>query len=155
MPRVPITLEGLEKLKKDLEYLTKVALPRNIRDIEEARAHGDITENAEFQAAKETQELLQVQINDLRSKLAVCEIVDPATTPRDRVTFGTRVLVEDLNNGERKYYQILGPYDADPARGSISYVSPLGKALLGKEEGDDVDVETPGGLQEFTVIKIE
>jgi transcription elongation factor GreA len=132
-----------------------VALPRNIRDIEEARAHGDITENAEFQAAKETQELLQVQINDLRSKLAVCEIVDPATTPRDRVTFVTRVLVEDLNNGERKYYQILGPYDADPARGSISYVSPLGKALLGKEEGDDVDVETPGGLQEFTVIKIE
>jgi transcription elongation factor GreA len=155
MPRVPITRKGREKLEKDLDYLTKVALPRNIRDIEEARGHGDITENAEFEAAKETQALLQAQISDLRSKLAVCEIVDPDSTPRDRVTFGASVVVEDLHSGERKQYQILGPYDADPSHGSISYTSPLGKALLGKEEGDDVRVEAPGGLQELTLIKIE
>jgi transcription elongation factor GreA len=155
MPRVPITPQGREKLEKDLDHLTKVALPRNLKDIEEARAHGDITENAEFQAARETQALLQAQIKDLRMKLAACEVIDPTTTARDRVAFGAKVLVEDLNSGERKYYQILGPYDADPARGSISYTSPLGKALLGKEVGEDVIVQTPGGLQELTVVKIE
>ena len=91
MNRIPITQEGRNKLEKELEHLTKVHLPKNIKDIEEARAHGDISENAEFHAAKETQALIQAQISDLRSKLASCEIIDPASTPKDRVVFGARV----------------------------------------------------------------
>jgi transcription elongation factor GreA len=155
MNRIPITPEGKVKLEKELEHLTKVHLPKNIRDIEEARSHGDISENAEFHAAKETQALLQAQIGDLRMKLSNCEIIDPASTPKDRVVFGAKVQVEDLNSGTQKWYQVLGPYDADPNNGSISYTAPLGKALLGKEEGDSVIFKAPGGIQELEILKIE
>jgi len=154
MQKIPITPEGRVRLEKELKQLTTVALPKNIKDIEEARAHGDISENAEFHAAKETQALIQAQINDLRSKLATCEIVDPESTPKDKVVFGAKVVLEDINNSSRKCYQILGPYDADPGNGSISYTSPLGKALMGKEEGDDVTVKTPGGIQALEILEI-
>ncbi len=155
MSQVPITPAGKEKLEKELEYLIKIALPKNIKDIEEARSHGDISENAEFHAAKETQALIRAQMNGLQTKLATCEVVDPASTPKNRVVFGARVQLADINTGEEKWYQILGPYDADPSNGSISYTSPLGTALLGKEVGDDIVFKTPGGIQELELLKIE
>lgn len=155
MNKVPITQEGKEKLEKELDYINKVALPKNIKDIEEARAHGDISENAEFHAAKETQAILQAQRGEIQSKLASCEVIDPDSTPKDRVVYGACVFLEDLNSGETKWYRILGPYDSDPSNGSISYTSPLGKAIMGKEEGDDVTVKTPGGIQELEVVEIK
>lgn len=155
MNKVPITKEGKEKLENDLRYINKVALPKNIKDIEEARSHGDISENAEFHAAKETQGLLQAQRNELHMKLSSCEVIDPESTPKDRIVFGACVHLEDINSGDKKWYKILGPYDSDPSNGSISYTSPLGKALMGKVEGDDVMVKTPGGIQELEILEIK
>ncbi len=155
MNKVPITKEGKEKLEQDLRHINKVALPKNIKDIEEARSHGDISENAEFHAAKETQALLQAQRNELHMKLSNCEVVDPESTPKDRIVFGACVHMEDLNSGETKWYKILGPYDSNPSNGSISYTSPLGQALMGKEEGDEVRVKTPGGIQELEVLEVK
>ena len=155
MDRVPITPEGKAKLEEDLNYINKIALPKNIKDIEEARSHGDISENAEFHAAKETRALLQAQRGELHMKLANCEVIDPESTPKDRIVFGACVHLEDINSGDKKWYRILGPYDSNPSNGSISYTSPLGKALMGKVEGDDVTVKTPGGIQELEVLEIK
>ena len=154
MERIPITKRGLEKVKAELSHLEGVERPQNIRAIEEARAHGDLSENAEYHAAKETQAFLEGKINELRAVVGRSEVLDIETGPTDRVVFGRTVLLYDVNTEEEVTYQLLGPYESDPENGKISVTSPLGQALIGRKTGDEVSVKTPGGIQEFEIVKI-
>ena len=154
MERIPITKQGLEKLKAELSHLEGVERPQNIRAIEEARAHGDLSENAEYHAAKETQAFIESKINDLRTVVGRSEVLDIEAGPTDRVVFGRTVLLYDLNTEEEITYQLLGPYESDPENGMISVTSPLGQGLIGREVGDEVRVKTPGGIQEFEIMEI-
>ena len=154
MDKNPITREGLEKLKQELVHLEKVERPQNIRAIEEARAHGDLSENAEYHAAKEKQSFLEGRINELQSVIGRSEVIEVEGGPTDRVVFGRTVLLYNLQTDEETSYQLLGPYESDPENGKISVTSPLGQALIGKEEGDEVKAKTPGGIQEFEVVEI-
>ena len=154
MERIPITKQGLEKVKAELNHLESVERPQNIRAIEEARAHGDLSENAEYHAAKETQSFIEGKINELRAVIGKSEVLDLETGPTDRVVFGRTVLLYDVNTEEEVTYQLLGPYESDPEKGKISVTSPLGQALIGRETGDEVRVKTPGGTQEFEIVEI-
>lgn len=154
MERIPITKKGLEKVKAELTHLESVERPQNIRAIEEARAHGDLSENAEYHAAKETQSFIEGKINELRAVIGKSEVLDLETGPTDRVVFGRTVLLYDVNTEEEVTYQLLGPYESDPEKGKISVTSPLGQALIGRETGDEVRVKTPGGTQEFEIVEI-
>lgn len=154
MERVPFTREGLNKVKSELERLEIAERPANIRAIEEARAHGDISENAEYHAAKERQAFLDGKINELKSVIGRAEVIPIETGPSDSVVFGRTVLLYDLNTEEEVRYQLLGPYESEPEKGRISVLSPLGQALIGREVGDDVKVKTPGGIQEYEIVEI-
>jgi len=154
MDKIPITRTGFEKLKKDLEYLKNVAVPENIKDIEEARAHGDISENAEYEAAKEKQSFIQGKIQEINNNLATSVIIDIKDLTDDKVVFGTTVTIEDLNTEEVTKYQLVGPFESDINENKISVTSPIGKALIGKEVGDEVRVHTPGGIREIEIIDI-
>ena len=154
MARSPITREGYNQLSKELENLKKVVRPQVIKAIEEARAHGDISENAEYDAAKEKQAFTEKRIHEVEQRLANSEIIDPCDFPSDRVGFGSLVTLENLNNGGEVSYQIVGADESDIKSGKISIVSPLGRALLGKEVDDEVVVQTPGGIKRYTVLKI-
>ena len=151
---IPMTPEGHEALSSELKRLKTVDRPDNIRAIEEARAHGDLSENAEYHAAKERQGMLDARIRDLEYKLGAAQIIDPKNAPRDRVVFGVTVLLENLDTEEEVTYQILGPEESDVKKGKISVTSPLGKALLGKKPDDDVVVQTPSGVKRFCVVEI-
>ena len=154
MDRVPITREGLEKLKEELNRLERVERPENIRAIEEARGHGDLSENAEYHAAKERQSFLEGKINELRTTIGNCQIIDVESGPSDTVVFGKTVLLYDLQTDEEITYQLLGPYESEPDKGKISVTSPLGQALIGKRAGDEISVKAPGGIQEFEIVEI-
>ena len=154
MNRLPITREGYNRLRAELKRLEQKERPKVIQAISEAREHGDITENAEYEAAKEKQAMLEGKINDLHYKLSQCEIVEVAQGSAERVTFGTTVELEDLDTGEEVQYRLVGPYEADLAQGTISVTSPIGKALIGKEAGDDVKVQTPGGIKNLEILDI-
>ncbi|MBW1708878.1 MAG: transcription elongation factor GreA [Deltaproteobacteria bacterium] len=154
MKKVPITREGYEKLKKELETMIKIQRPENIKAIEAARAHGDITENAEYHAAKDHQAFIEGRINELKVQIGECEIIDINRT-HDRAVFGARITMENIETGEEKCYMLVGPYESAPEKGQISIKSPLGMALIGKEEGDIVRVKAPGGLQEMEIVEIE
>jgi transcription elongation factor GreA len=155
MHRVPITKEGYERLKNELQRLQKEERPLVIRAIEEARAHGDISENAEYEAAKDKQGLVESRIKDLTGKLAHSEIIEPFDEENGRITFGSTVVMEDLETGDVTSYRLVGPYEADVQAGTISVTSPLGKALIGKEEGDGVRVQTPKGVRNLEVLEIQ
>ncbi|MFC1533804.1 transcription elongation factor GreA [Thermodesulfobacteriota bacterium] len=155
MERIPITKEGLEKLKGDLNHLQRVEKPQNIRAIEEARAHGDLSENAEYHAAKEKQSFLDAKITELEVVIGKSEIIDIDDGPADRVVFGRTVLIYNLETDKETSYQLLGPYESEPEKGKISVQSPLGQALIGREVGDEIKVKTPGGIQEFEVLEIK
>jgi transcription elongation factor GreA len=154
MEKIPFTKEGLEKLKQELNHLLKVERPENIRAIEEARSHGDLSENAEYHAAKEKQSFLEGRINELKDVIGRSEVIDPEAGPTDRVVFGRTVLLYNNQTDEEISYQLLGPYESDPENGKISVTSPIGQVLIGKEEGDEVKARTPGGIQEFEIIEI-
>ena len=154
MDKVPISRMGFEELKKDLEYLKRVAVPENIKDIEEARAHGDISENAEYAAAKEKQSFIQGKIQEIQNNLATSVIIDPKDLTDDRAVFGSTVTIEDVNTEEIVKYQLVGPFESDVNENKISVTSPIGKALIGKEVGDEVMVNTPGGVREFEITDI-
>ncbi|MBN1903670.1 MAG: transcription elongation factor GreA [Deltaproteobacteria bacterium] len=154
MERIPFTKEGLDKIKGELAHIKKVERPDNIRAIEEARKHGDLSENAEYHAAKEKQSFLEGKIIELESAIGQAEVIDFENGPKDRVVFGRTVLLYNMETEEEVQYQILGPYESDPDRGRISVKSPIGMALIGSEVGDEVRVKTPGGLQEFEVLEI-
>ena len=154
MERFPITREGYDRLRTELQRLEKEERPQVIQAIAEAREHGDISENAEFEAAKERQALVEGKINDLHNKLGQCEVVEVGNDSSDRVIFGTTVDLEDLDSGEEVRYRLVGPYEADLAQGTISVTSPIGRALIGKEPGDDVKVRTPGGTKNLGIIDV-
>ncbi len=154
MNKVPITKEGFANLRKELEYLKTVLLPANIKDIETARAHGDLSENAEYAAAKEMQSFIHGKIQELENKLATSNIIDTSNLSTDEVVFGVTVLIDDINNGDQIEYQLVGPYESDINENKISVTSPIGKALIGKMAGDSVMVKTPGGMRELTLIDI-
>ena len=154
MQRIPITKAGFERLKKDLETLKNVSIPENVRDIEVARAHGDISENAEYTAAKERQSFLYGKLQELENNLALANVINLKGLTNEKVVFGCHVSLEDIDSGEKIKYQLLGPYESEPEQGRISVHSPLGQALIGKEVGDEIKVKTPGGIQEFEILEI-
>ncbi|ROQ91092.1 transcription elongation factor GreA [Desulfosoma caldarium] len=154
MERVPITREGYERLRQELQRLQKEERPKVIKAIEEARGHGDLSENAEYEAAKEKQALIEGRIADIQEKLAHSEIVETNGSNGGRVMFGFTVVLEDLDNGEELTYKLVGPYEADIQAGTLSVSSPLGKALIGKEEGDTVSVRTPKGLRQLEIVEV-
>jgi len=154
LDRVPVTREGYEALKKELENLKRVERPQNIRAIEEARAHGDLSENAEFAAAKDRQGFIEGRIGELEYKIASADIITADNLPRDRAVFGTKVLLENIDTGEEVEYQLVGPDESDIDNGRISISSPLGKAILGKKPGDELALEVPGGKRIYEFVEI-
>lgn len=154
MERVPITRKGYEALQEELEYLKKVERPKNIKAIEEARSHGDISENAEFEAAKDRQAFIAGRLNDLEDKLARADIIDPDTMPKDRAVFSSLVTLENIDTGENVEYQLVGPDESNIEQGLISVSSPLGKAIIGKKPGDEIILQTPGGKRSYELVEI-
>jgi len=154
MKRIPMTREGLDKLKDELNHLKSVERPQNIRAIEDARAHGDLTENAEYHAAKERQYFLDGKIAELESVIGKAEIIEVDAGPADKVVFGRTVLLYNIETDKEVSYQLVGPYESDPENGKISVNSPMGNALIGSEVGDEIKVKTPGGIHEFEVLEI-
>ncbi len=154
MERVPITREGYEALKKELEYLKAVERPQNIKAIEEARAHGDLSENAEFEAAKDRQGFIEGRVGELEFKLASADIIDPDKLPKDRAVFGCTVLLENIDSGESVEYQLVGPDESDIEKGRISVSSPLGKVIIGKKPGEEITLMAPGGKRFYELVEI-
>jgi len=154
LDRVPVTREGYEALKKELDNLKRVERPKNLIAIEEARAHGDLSENAEFAAAKDRQGFIEGRIGELGFKLANSDIINPDNLPKDRAVFGHRVLLENIDTGEDVEYQLVGPDESDIARGRISISSPLGRAILGKKPGDELILVVPGGKRVYELVEI-
>ena len=154
MDRVPVTQEGYDALKKELENLKRVERPQNIKAIEEARAHGDLSENAEFHAAKDRQGFIEGRIGELEFKIASADVIRPDKLPRDRAVFGSKVSLENIDTGEEVEYQLVGPDESDIAKGRISISSPLGKAILGKKPGDELTLEVPGGKRIYELVEI-
>jgi len=154
MTKIPITKAGFLKIKRELDHLKSVAVPENIRDIEAARAHGDLSENAEYTAAKERQTFLQSRIQELESKLASSDIIEVTNIKTDHVVFGASVVITDLNTGQEITYKLVGPLESDIGNNMISVTSPIGKALIGHKVGDEIQVQTPGGIREFQIVEI-
>jgi transcription elongation factor GreA len=154
MQRIPITKAGFERLKKDLETIKNVSIPENVRDIEVARAHGDISENAEYSAAKERQSFLYGKVQELENNLALANVINLKGLTSDKVVFGCYVSLEDIDSGEKIKYQLLGPYESDISQNKISVTSPIGKALIGKSIGSEINVQTPGGTRNLEIIDI-
>ncbi len=145
---------GHQKLKDELLHLERVERAEVVKAIEVARGHGDLKENAEYHAAKDRQGHIEGRILELKNKLSRAEVIDCSKVKTHRVVFGTVVGLLDLDTDEKIAYQLLGPEEADVKEGSISVLSPIGRSILGKEEGDDIMVKTPGGMREFEVISI-
>ncbi|KAA0259320.1 transcription elongation factor GreA [Deferribacter autotrophicus] len=154
MDRIPITKEGYEKIKAELERLKKVERKEAIKAIEEARGHGDLSENAEYDAAKERQGMIEAKIAELESKMARFEVIDTSKLKGDKVVFGATVKIENLDTGETKTYKIVGPDEADISKGHISILSPIARAMVGKKVGDEVIVNAPGGEIEYEILEI-
>jgi transcription elongation factor GreA len=154
MEKIPITKAGFERLKKDLETIKNVSIPENVRDIEVARAHGDISENAEYSAAKERQSFLYGKMQELEHQLALANVINLKGLTTDKVVFGCYVSLEDIDSGEKIKYQLLGPYESDISQNKISVTSPIGKALIGKSIGSEINVQTPGGTRNLEIIDI-
>ncbi len=154
MQRIPLTPEGHRKLKEELDRLVKVERPANVKAIAEARAHGDLSENAEYHAAKERQGFLEGKIRELQSKLSRANVIDPARISHDRVAFGATVTVMDLETEDEQVYTIVGSEEADAKCGRISLSSPVGKALMGKEVGDVAVIRAPAKTIEYEITEI-
>jgi len=154
LEQLPITKQGYAALKKELERLKTIERPENIKAIEVARAHGDLSENAEYHAAKERQSFLEGRIGEISYKIGNARIIDPETVPKDSVRFASRVLLENLDSEEKIEYMIVGPDEADIKQGKISVSSPVGVAILGKKPGEEAIVQAPGGKRLYEIIDI-
>jgi transcription elongation factor GreA len=155
MKRTPITLRGAEALRAELKRLKSEARPAIIRQIAEARGHGDLSENAEYHAAREQQGFVEGRITEIERKLGNAEVIDPATLPHTgKVVFGAIVELEDQTGGARVVYQIVGEDEADIRAGRISVTSPIARALIGKSEGDVVEVAAPGGVRSYEIVAV-
>ncbi|MBW8306568.1 MAG: transcription elongation factor GreA [Thiobacillus sp.] len=156
MSKFPITVVGAEKMRAELQKLKSVERPAVIQAIAEARAQGDLSENAEYDAAKEKQGFIEGRIADLEGKLSNAQIIDPKTLDVDgRIVFGATVDLEDLESGESVTYQFLGDDEAYIKQGMISVSSPIGRGLIGKHAGDSVDVQAPGGVRQYEVLDVQ
>jgi len=149
--RTPMTRPGYEKLREELERLKQVERPTIVKAIAEARAHGDLSENAEYHAAREKQSFIEGRITELEAKVGAAEVIEPPTSG-ERVTFGSTVLLED-ETGKEYRYQIVGSDESEPAKGRISILSPLARALIGKTVGANVTAQLPGGKKTFDILK--
>ena len=154
MERLPITKEGYQNLKKELEKLKSIDRPENIKAIEVARSHGDLSENAEFDAAKERQAFIEGRINELEYKLGKADIIDTSNLPHDKVVFASTFILENMDTGEEVKYQLVGEDESDIIKGKISISSPLGRAILGKAPGDEVVLQAPGGKRSYELVEI-
>jgi transcription elongation factor GreA len=152
--RVHMTRQGYERAMEELRRLKQIERPRAVEDIARARAHGDISENAEYDAAKEKQGMLEARIRQLEDRIARAEVVDVGGAAPDRVRFGVTVRVEDLSTGDRVQYTLVGEDEADAASGRLSVTSPVGRALIGKAVSDVAQVRVPAGTREFEVLEI-
>jgi transcription elongation factor GreA len=150
-----MTTKGHQRLMDDLKRLKTVERPKNVRDIEEARDHGDLSENAEFHAAKERQSMLDVQIREIEDRLARAQVIDVSKLSGDKVVFGATVSLADGDTGDKVIYQIVGDHEAEPKNGKISISSPVARALIGKSEGDEVQVRTPTGVRTLEILSVE
>jgi len=154
MEKKPLTKEGYERLKAELERLKREELPAIAKELEIARSYGDLSENAEYKYAKERQEQVMFRIAQLEKLLSTCEVIEIKNMKVDGVVFGCWVKIKDLSDGKEGVYRIVGEMEADIKKGEISYVSPLGKALIGKKEGDVLSFNTPGGERKVQILKI-
>lgn len=155
MNKVPLTVIGAEKLRAELQHLKSVERPAVIQAIAEARAQGDLSENAEYDAAKEKQGFIEGRIADLEGKLSNAQVIDPSTLDAEgRIVFGSTVELEDVNTRNTVTYQIVGEDEAGIKEGKISVSSPIARALIGKYAGDSVDVQAPGGVRQYEVLDV-
>jgi len=154
MQRVPMTKQGADKLREELAYIKGVKKHQIISAIEEARAHGDLSENAEYHAAKEEQGMNEARINMVEDKLARAEVIDPSAMKTDKIVFGAKVELIDAETEKSVTYQIVGEDEADLAQGKISITSPIARALIGKEKGDEAIVRAPGGEREYEIVSV-
>ncbi len=154
LKRMPITPAGYQKLQEELQKLLKVDRPKNIKNISEARAHGDLSENAEYHAAKEQQSFIEGRIQELKTKVALADIIDPSRISQNKIAFGAKVKVLDLSSDEEKTFTLVGPDEADAKNGKISISSPVGKALLNKEIGDVATIKAPAKTMEYEILEI-
>ena len=152
---VPMTNKGYQFLTEELKRLKSVERPRNMREIEEAREHGDLSENAEFHAAKDRQSLLDLQIREIEDKIARAQVIDISKLSGDKVVFGATVALADGDTGDKVVYQIVGDHEAEPKNGKISISSPIARALIGKNEGEEVQVRTPTGVRTFDILSVD
>ena len=155
MTKVPMTVEGAERLKAELQRLKSVERPAIIQAIAEARSHGDLSENADYDAARERQGFIEGRIAEIEHKLAGAQVIDPASIDADgRVVFGATVEIEDAESGARRRWQIVGDDEADVKEQKVSVNSPLARALIGKREGDSVEVQAPGGARTYEIVTV-
>ncbi|MHB8743574.1 MAG: transcription elongation factor GreA [Sulfuricaulis sp.] len=155
MKKTPMTVAGAEQLKAELQRLKTVERPRIIQAIAEARSHGDLSENAEYHAAKEQQGFVEGRIADLDVKLSTAQIIDPKTVNADgRVVFGATLKLLDEQTEQEVTYQIVGDFEANIAHGKISISSPIARALIGKQQGDMIEVQVPGGLRNYEILDV-
>ncbi len=155
MSKAPLTQEGADALRDELKHLKNIERPRITKAIAEARAHGDLKENAEYHAAKEEQGMSEARIRDIEGKLANAQIIDIKTMPpSDKVIFGVTVVLYDVSSEEKFRYRIVGEDEADITKGLLSISSPIARAIIGKYESDEIQVQTPGGLKEFEIMEV-
>lgn len=155
MERIPITVQGFERLKAELETLKTVDRKEVVEAIKEARSHGDLSENAEYDAAKEKQGLIEARIKELESKITRFDVINVSDIKADKIQFGATVELENLETDAKITYQIVGPDESDIAKGKISVLSPIARALIGKRKGDDTVVDAPSGKIEYSILDVK
>ncbi len=152
--RIPMTPRGLQSLREELKRLKEVERPKNVRDIEEARAHGDLKENAEYAAAKERQSFIEGRMREVEGTIALAEVIDPGKLSGSRVVFGATVRLVDTDSEEEVTYAIVGEHEADIKLGKIAVSAPLARAMIGREEGDTVVLRTAKGSREYQIAQV-
>ncbi len=155
MEKVPMTIEGFKKLETELHRLKVEERPRIIQQISEARDHGDLSENAEYHAAKDAQGMNEAKVAELEDKISRAEVIDPAKLSGSTVKFGATVTLDDEDSGDKVKYKIVGEHEANVREGKISITSPIARALIGKSKGDSAEVTTPRGARSYEILKIE
>jgi|TARA_B100001540_G_C15656481_1_gene573519 transcription elongation factor GreA len=155
MNKIPMTKEGYLKLQEELRKLTSEDRPNIIAAIAEARGHGDLSENAEYQYAKEQQSLIEGRISDLESSISRAEVIDIKEMSGDEIKFGATVEIEDDDTGNKQKYQIVGEYESDIENKKLSIISPLARGLIGKSQGDNVEINSPKGTKSYTIISVK
>ncbi|MFO8072464.1 MAG: transcription elongation factor GreA [Polyangia bacterium] len=155
MEKYPMTPEGFTRLEAELKKLREHDRPANVKAIEEARSHGDLSENAEYKYAKEQQSIIAGRIEYLEDRISRANVIDPSRLGGDRVVFGARVTLDDLDTEEESTYRIIGEDEADIDQGTISITSPIARGLIGKEVGDEVTIRTPSGPRKFEICDVE